>query len=585
MSYLVLARKWRPQGFDDLVGQEPIIRILQNSIAQKKIAHAYIFSGPRGVGKTSTARILAKALNCENGPTPSPCGTCASCTAVKDGTSIDVLEIDGASNNSVDDIRDLREGVKYTPLGGRYKIYIIDEAHMLSTSAFNALLKTLEEPPPHAIFVLATTAPRKIPATIFSRCQHLPFRRISAQKIKERVRHIASSEDIKISDSAIEMVARAADGSMRDSLTILDQVTAFSSEIDADGVKDLLGIADIGMLAEVSSAVIAADREKIINVISELVDKGADLKSFAKDLVEFFRNLLIAKFVKKPEEILELSEDEIKIVSRILPKISPDLLTLMLSEMAKAELDVRSSFSPRLSLEMSLIKISFLSTLKPVQEAIENIDALLKGMPLPSARKAEQSEVRSQGKMQDASLGGPPPHSGGFAEENEATGHTIQDEKDAGQAGMTKEVSFSRAARGNDTSQKDVQSPTLLDGSSLLTAIREKIDDPRITSKLSQAMPLLKENVLTLAFNSNEAELFAEPIRKNSNLIEQTASDILKSPVKLKIDILTKKIIRKKDLKDKVLTDPAVKEVIELFDGRIIDVKLKENTGGGNKDV
>ncbi|MEK7712857.1 MAG: DNA polymerase III subunit gamma/tau, partial [Nitrospirota bacterium] len=556
---LVLARKWRPQGFDDLVGQEPIIRILQNSIAQKKIAHAYIFSGPRGVGKTSTARILAKALNCENGPTPLPCGACASCTAVKDGTSIDVLEIDGASNNSVDDIRDLREGVKYTPLGGRYKIYIIDEAHMLSTSAFNALLKTLEEPPPHAIFVLATTAPRKIPATIFSRCQHLPFRRISAQKIKERVRHIASSEDIKISDSAIEMVARAADGSMRDSLTILDQVTAFSSEIDADGVKDLLGIADIGVLSEISMAVIDGDREKIISVISELVDKGTDLKSFAKDLVEFFRNLLIAKFVKKPEEILELSEDEIKIVSRILPKISPDLLTLMLSEMAKAELDVRSSFSPRLSLEMSLIRISFLSTLKPVQEAIDNIDALMKGMPLPSARKAEQSEISKQDKTQD--------------------------EKDAGQAGMTKEVSFPRAARENPSSQKDAQSPTPLDGSSLLTAIREKIDDPRITSKLSQAMPLLKENVLTLAFNSNEAELFAEPIRKNSHLIEQIASDILKSPVKLKIDILTKKIIRKKDLKDKVLTDPAVKEVIELFDGRIIDVKLKENTGGENKDV
>ncbi|MFZ3121820.1 MAG: DNA polymerase III subunit gamma/tau [Thermodesulfovibrionales bacterium] len=564
MSYLVLARKWRPQGFDDLVGQEPIIRILKNSISQKKIAHAYIFSGPRGVGKTSTARILAKALNCENGPTPSPCGTCASCTAVKDGTSIAVLEIDGASNNSVEDIRDLREGVKYTPLGGRYKIYIIDEAHMLSPSAFNALLKTLEEPPPHAVFVLATTVPRKIPATIFSRCQHLPFRRISAQKIKERVRHIASSEDIKISDSAIGMVARAADGSMRDSLTILDQVTAFSSEIDADGVKDLLGIADIGMLAEVSSAVIDGDREKIINVISELVDKGADLKSFAKDLVEFFRNLLIAKFVKKPEEILELSEDEIKIVSRILPKISPDLLTLMLSEMAKAELDVRSSFSPRLSLEMSLIRISFLSTLKPVQEAIENIDALMKGMPLPSARKAEQSEISKQDKMQDA-------------------GHTTQD----------KTPLYPPLVRGelkggithHESSQKDAQPSTPLDGSSLLTAIREKIDDPRITSKLSQAMPLLKENVLTLTFNSNEAELFAEPIRKNSHLIEKIASDILKTPAKLKIDILTKKIIRKKDLKDKVLTDPAVKEVIELFDGRIIDVKLKENTGGENKDV
>jgi len=254
MSYLVLARKWRPRGFDDLIGQESIIRVLTNSLDQGKIAHAYLFSGPRGVGKTSTARILAKALNCKNGPTSAPCGTCSFCTSITDGSSIDVMEIDGASNNSVNDIRDLRERVKYVPSGGRYKVYIIDETHMLSDAAFNALLKTLEEPPPHVVFVLATTAPGKIPATVLSRCQHLPFRRIPGYKIKERLKNIANTEGISITDPALEMVARAADGSLRDSLTILDQISSFSSDINESEVSDLLGITDFGLLSQLSVA-------------------------------------------------------------------------------------------------------------------------------------------------------------------------------------------------------------------------------------------------------------------------------------------------------------------------------------------
>src|SRR5271157_741243 len=216
MAYMVLARKWRPQIFDDLTGQEPVARILKNALSNNKVAHAYIFSGPRGVGKTSTARILAKALNCEKGPTSDPCGKCQSCLAVADGSSIDVSEIDGASNTGVDNIRDLREKIRYAPSAGRYKVYIIDEAHMLSTSAFNALLKTLEEPPPHVIFVLATTEPKKIPATVLSRCQHLPFSRMSGHKIKERLKTIADTEGIKIASSPLEMITRAADGSMRD---------------------------------------------------------------------------------------------------------------------------------------------------------------------------------------------------------------------------------------------------------------------------------------------------------------------------------------------------------------------------------
>ena len=554
MSYLVLARKWRPQGFDDLVGQEPITRILKNSLSQNKIAHAYIFSGPRGVGKTSTARILAKALNCEKGPTPSPCGVCASCTAIKDGSSIDVLEIDGASNNSVDDIRDLREGVKYTPLGGRYKIYIIDEAHMLSTSAFNALLKTLEEPPPHAIFVLATTAAKKIPATIFSRCQHLPFRRISAQKIKERLKHIKDSEGIKISDSAIEMVARAADGSMRDSLTILDQVTSFSSEITDTEVKDLLGIADIGMLSGISIAIIDSDREKIVNLIAELVDRGTDLKSFAKDLVEFFRDLLVAKIVKKPEDTLELDETGINAIRQILPKVSADILTLMLSEMVKAESEVRSSFSPRLSLEMSLIRVSFISTLKPVKEAIENIEALMKGMPQGTVG------VRGQGS--------------GVREQKPEAG--TQSERPSA------ETRIGKSEVREQVSEPEAKNPEPIDDISLLQAILEKIEDPRITSKLEKAKPMLNNNTLTLTFNSNDAIIFADAIKKNSALIEKVTSGIRKNPTKIvvEVDAKARKIVTRKDLEDKARAEPSIKEAMELFDGRIIDVKPKENGGG-----
>ncbi len=549
MSYLVLARKWRPQGFDDLIGQEPISRILKNAIEQNKIAHAYIFSGPRGVGKTSTARILAKALNCEKGPTPSPCNECASCASIKDGTSIDVLEIDGASNTGVDNIRDLREGIKYTPLGAKYKIYIIDEAHMLSTSAFNALLKTLEEPPPHAIFVLATTAPHKIPVTIFSRCQHLPFRRISTQRIKERLKHITSKEDIKISDSALEMVARAADGSMRDSLTILDQVTSFSSEINESDVKDLLGVADIEILAEMSVAVIEGNREKLVRLVAELVDRGTDIKAFAEDLIGFFRNLLVAKVVQKPEELLELGENEMKVVRDILPKVSSDLLTLMLSELIRAAAEVRSSFAPRLSLEMSLIRASFLSSMPSVKDAIEKLTNFSKGIPQNMQPAVSDNRIESSNKDLESRA--------------RHTNEPLPDEEPRPQTASPKPLTTAPS-----------------DAESLLNAVVERIEDPRISSKLSKARPLLKDDTLVLTFNSNDAEIFAEPVRKNSALIEGIASEIRKNPVKIQIELQKKKVIAKSDLRAQVLEDPTIKEVIDLFDGRIIDVKLKENTGG-----
>ncbi|NTU43345.1 MAG: DNA polymerase III subunit gamma/tau, partial [Nitrospirales bacterium] len=355
MSYLVLARKWRPQTFDDLTGQEAISRILKNAISHNKIAHAYIFSGPRGVGKTTTARILAKALNCVQGPTTEPCGVCPACMTVSDGSSMDVTEIDGASNTGVDNIRDLRERVRYAASGGKHKVYIIDEAHMLSTSAFNALLKTLEEPPPHVIFVLATTEPKRIPATVLSRCQHLPFRRISGQRIKERLRFITDREGIKISDPALDMVARAADGSMRDSLTLLDQVASFSEDVSAEDVRDLLGITDIQTLHNLTAAVIGGDKKRIIETIAGLTESGTDLKSFTRDLLQFIRNLLIAKIVGDTIGIMELSEEEVGAIEALKGTTPEDHLAVILSELIKSEPGIRSSFFPRISLEMTLI--------------------------------------------------------------------------------------------------------------------------------------------------------------------------------------------------------------------------------------
>ena len=549
MSYLVLARKWRPQGFDDLIGQEPIIRVLKNSLEQGKIAHAYLFSGPRGVGKTSAARILAKALNCKDGTTSSPCGICTFCASITDGSSLDVMEIDGASNNSVNDIRDLRERVKYVPSGGRYKVYIIDETHMLSDAAFNALLKTLEEPPPHVVFVLATTAPRKVPSTVLSRCQHLPFRRISSSLIRERLKKISDAEGINITGSATDMIARAADGSLRDSLTLLDQISSFSSEISESDIKDLLGITDFGLLSQLSLALIKGEREEILKITGELIEKGTDIRSFTRELIQFFRDMLVISVVTKPAEILDLSKEEMESIRNILSKTSEDHLILLLAELLKAEIDIRNASSPRLALEMSLLKVSFLTGLKPVKEIIEHIEEYIKLAPDTGYAKSRFQKDEKKD------------------EQKETGGEMTAAETELADEGT--EVS-SLSEQVEEGFEPPVSEEKPISDDVWDSAIKKM--DPPLASKLSKASFRLSGNKLVLTLNGGYS-VFTDSIKKNAGLIEQIFSEELGNKVRLEVEAVKKKAVRKKDLKEEVLAEPAIQEVLELFDGsRIVDV-------------
>ena len=553
MSYLVLARKWRPQGFDDLIGQEPIIRILKNSIDQGKVAHAYLFSGPRGVGKTSTARILAKALNCKEGPTSAPCGTCASCMSITNGSSVDVMEIDGASNNSVNDIRDLRERVKYAPSGGRYKVYIIDESHMLSDAAFNALLKTLEEPPSHVVFVLATTAPKKVPSTVLSRCQHLPFRRIPGQEIKKRLKTISLAENINISGPTLELVAKAADGSLRDSLTILDQLSSFSSDITESDVKDLLGITDFGLLSQISVAIIEGKREEILKIVGELVEQGTDIKSFVKELVQFFRDLLVASVIKSPDEVLDVGKEQMDVIKDIVSKTSEDQLTLLLSEILKAEIDVKNASAPRLALEISLIKASFLSSMRPLKEILENLETYTKE-PLPVIKKAATAETEKHKR---------------HAEHASVPSEPLKSETPDLEAGL-REESLQQAQGIQGEVQSDKEKVSGVESEGLWGRAIKKLDAP-LASKLSRAEFRLTGDELKVVLNGGDS-VFADSIRKNLRLIEKIFSEEIGTAIRVKIETIKEKRVTKKELKERVMGEPIIKEALELFEGRISDV-------------
>lgn len=420
MSYLVLARKWRPQTFDEVVGQEHVTRTLRNALSSGRVAHAFLFTGPRGVGKTTTARLLAKALNCEHGPTPDPCNVCSNCTEITAGSAIDVLEIDGASHTGVDHIRDLTEGVQYRPAKSRFRVVIIDEVHMLSNAAFNALLKTLEEPPAHVKFIFATTEAHKILQTILSRCQRYDFKRIPLRELRQRLRLLAAREGLTADEAGLALVAREADGSLRDAESLVEQVIAWSGgTVNEQTVREALGVADRQALFRVVEAVLARDPAQALRLAAELSQYGYDPRRLCRDLLEHFRHLVIAKISDDPALLTDLPDHEVAAVHQQAATRSLEDLQRLFTLMLRTEEEVGKTAYTQLVIDMTLVKLASQPAVVPIDEALAQLEALSRRLaggnpqeppskgtraaqpwpsspqPVPSARKEEPSGPRS----------------------------------------------------------------------------------------------------------------------------------------------------------------------------------------------
>ena len=550
MSYLVLARKWRPQTFEDVVGQEHVTRTLQNAIKSGRVAHAYLFTGARGVGKTSAARILAKALNCIDGPTPLPCNTCESCKEITAGASMDVFEIDGASNTGVDDIRELRENIKFPPIKGRYRIYIIDEVHMLSTSAFNALLKTLEEPPPHVVFVFATTEVQKIPITILSRCQEFDFKRIPAIVIQERLKAIAASEGINISDRGLHIIAREADGGMRDAQSILDQVISFAGEdVSDDDIAKILGVVDRQVLKDVAQSIIERNPGGCVKVVERVYDHGYDIRVFCRNLLEYLRNLTVLKIIKDAGRLIDLPESEIEELKRLSDGFTQDELQQLFAILTKGEDELKRTSSPRLSLEMTLMKMSALRPLSPISDLIDKVTLLESkiGGLASGGGKQHTTEALNQ-KVERLNSG------------HEARQQAVHDASDIKKDGIT----------GTPIEMEELGDVW----SGFLQFVGRK--SSRLASKIDHGKLIeLNESELKVGFSK---PIYLEMIGKDDvSVLEDMLSEHLRRKMKLIILPLLTQARAEKKMENSHPVHPVVEQALKVFGGKVIAENIDSN--------
>ncbi|MGD1157344.1 MAG: DNA polymerase III subunit gamma/tau [Terriglobia bacterium] len=561
MSYQVIARKYRPQAFDDVVGQHLVTDTLKNAIQTNRVAHGYIFSGARGVGKTTTARILAKALNCFKGPTVTPDGTCPSCVEIAAGNSVDVQEIDAASNRGIDEIRELREAVRYLPARDRYKIFIIDEAHMLTTEAFNALLKTLEEPPPRSLFILATTEPHKLPSTIQSRCQHFAFRLLDYAEICARLRVVAEEEKITADEGAVSTLAQAAEGSLRDALSLLDQVIAACGErLDEKRVRQVLGVVPAELLMDIVKAVDAADSRQVLDRVGQLASEGYELAHFCGELTRFVRDLMITRTCGAESPLLQVPSDQRRQLGELAGLFSEEDLSRFFNILLRAESEMRYALAPRFHLELALMKLVHARRLTSIESLLGGLRGSgLSGKTSSAPRATTTAPARptlepprrvraesSERPPADESFAAPPPEASapGAAPENAAAG--AQPSEDA-----------------------------------RLTAIKTMLFD-QSEKFLSSCL----EHLSGCRFEDGEAEFryaqkdssFAEWLksRERQETLRRVCAQVLGQPVKICVRLEEQGIVARAErpsARERAERDQGVEAFRKKFDAIVVDVK------------
>lgn len=608
MEYQVLARKYRPKTFSDMIGQEHITKTLQNALVSSKTAHAYLFVGPRGIGKTTIARIFAKTLNCKEAPTPYPCEKCSSCLSISEGSSIDIIEIDGASNNSVNDIRNLREEVSYTPTSSRYKIYIIDEVHMLSNQAWNALLKTLEEPPPHVKFLFATTEAHKILPTVLSRCQRFDLKRISMKQIVERLAKIAELEGVKVNVNALRAIAKAADGGMRDALSLMDQMIAFHSsgtEIDENEILNTFGLTSIEKIFEIVKAILTNDYSAVVLNVNRLANNGKNIESLFDEILDHLRGIQITLLIPNSDDILEKGEDIIFIYKEIGKLTNITVIQRLLESLSVAGRIIRDSLNKQISIETSILKAMHFANSMKIDDIIIKMTEIkknrhasriktdsfdLNSMPneqgytdSESFKKKSFEEIKSVDDIY------------AFTDKADSLTNNIntvlpediiraevyyEPKSEVDIIDSTESLLANNDVDCNDVDKKlkinDIDDPLILWQNAIINIALPKFNKPELSSWMQSGQPKsLFGNVLIVEFDSIKHSVNIEILQQNLTLIHNVLHELTgNNEIILKINSVKNSIKESvvHDIKkeNKVENSQFLNDILEIFEGRTV---------------